>query len=163
VPPYHGKWDPLKVYEGFQVYINPESGQFGVQLGKFSDTWMARKDLKVIEREIRKRVGGIPVIMTSGENAVRAEVTGWEKDEWLTADGGKHRDWNVKIYPFDEQLLADLEALVEERKELEKQLADIADRRYAILRQHTPIRSQDLPDLIAATRARSAAAEEPEE
>jgi len=150
-----GNWQELKKYEGFQIYINPDTGQFGVFLGTTNDSWMARKDLKVIEREIRKRIGGIPVIIISEHRAWQAEVTAYEKDYWLTADGTKCHRWNVTIYPFDAQLLADLQTINTEFQALKEQEKQLGERWAATVREHVAISSHNLSTLLAEARAQA--------
>jgi hypothetical protein len=156
-----GNWQPVKEFDGVQIYLDPDTGQFGAHLGKTNDTWMGRKDLKVIEREIRKRQGGISVIATRDHKAWQAELTGYEKDHWLFADGGKDHRWYLNVYRFDGDLLADLQVITDEFAALREREKLLQEKWSATLQQHKAIRESELPTLLAEARARKS--EEPTE
>lgn len=148
-----GNWQKLKEYEGCQIYIDPDSGQFGAHLGNTNHSWMARKDLKVIEREIRKRRGGVPVVMVRDRRVWRMELTAYEKDNWLTSDGSKWATYNSVPYPFNAELFVTLEGLVAQREELRRQERILDQAWDEATRLHKSIRERDLPELLAACRA----------
>jgi hypothetical protein len=148
-------WAPLKEYEGHTIYIDPGSGKFGVEFANGQQ--MERKDLKIIESEIRKRRGGFPAIITRDERAWPVEITGYENDHWLTANGDKFHRWHYDVYRFDEELVLGLDALMDRKKELETALQQLSREWSELKSKYKTVREEHLPEILAEVRAQKEA------